>query len=127
MTVIQRFGGSLNVNPHLHMLWVDGIYDVSCETAIFHELCPTNDDIIQLIETLSSRILRSLKRKGYPVEEDSPQEELQEETLSDIQSASVQSLIALGDRRSKKVRQIGVTEYGNFDGAKLEGERCANE
>ena len=90
VTVIQRFGGSINVNPHLHMLWVDGLYDVSGEIAVFHGLIPTNDDIMKLVETLSQRVLRSLKRKGYPVEENSPQEELEEETLCDIQSASVQ-------------------------------------
>ena len=125
VTVIQRFGGSINVNPHLHMLWVDGLYDVSGEIAVFHGLIPTNDDIMKLVETLSQRVLRSLKRKGYPVEENSPQEELEEETLCDIQSASVQSLIALGERRGKKVRKIGTTAFGNFQGAKLEGERCA--
>lgn len=125
VTVIQRFGGSINVNPHLHMLWVDGLYDVSGDNAIFHELTPTNDDIIKLVELLSQRILRSLKRKGYPVDDDFTQTEIEEETLSDIQSASVQSLIALGERRGKRVRRIGVAQSGNFEGAILEGERCA--
>lgn len=125
VTVIQRFGGSINVNPHLHMLWVDGLYDVKGDNAIFHELTPTNDDIVRLVETLSQRILRSLKRKGYPAEEGAYQEELEDETFSDIQSASVQSLIAIGERRGKKVRKIGTAGFGNFEGAILEGERCA--
>ena len=68
VTVIQRFGGSINLNPHLHMLWVDGLYDVSGEKPEFHELPPpTDEEIRTLVETLSGRILRSLKRKGYPV------------------------------------------------------------
>ena len=125
MTVIQKFGGSINVNPHYHMLWVDGLYDVSGANAIFHELTPTNNDIINLVEMLSQRILRSLKRKGYPVDDSSTQTEIEDETLDDIQSASVQSLIAIGERRGKKVRRIGVAETGNFEGAILEGERCA--
>ena len=37
----------------------------------------------------------------------------------------MQSLIAIGERRGKKVRRIGVAETGNFEGAILEGERCA--
>ena len=127
VTVIQRFGGSINLNPHLHMLWVDGLYDVSGEVAVFHKLPPPTDEEIRvLVETLSHRILKSLKRKGYLVDEeaDTPQDE--DETLLDVQSASVQSLIALGERRGKKVRRIGVIERGNFEGAVLESERCAS-
>jgi len=108
------------------MLSVDGLYDVAEDNAIFHSLTPTNDDTIKLVETLSQRILRNLKRKGYPVEEGSLQEEIEQETLDEIQSASVQSIIALGERRGKKVRRIGTAEYGNFEGAILEGERCAS-
>lgn len=104
---------------------VDGLYDVSQDNAIFHEVTPSNDDIINLVEILSRRILRSLKRKGYPVDDDVTQTEIEDETLDDIQSASVQSVIALGERRGKRVRRIGVAETGNFEGAILEGERCA--
>jgi len=107
------------------MLWVDGLYDRTGERAIFHEVSPRNEDIIKLVETLSQRILGSLKRKGYLVEQGGIQEEIEIETLDELQSASVQSLIALGERRGKKVRRIGVTEVGNFEGAILEGERCA--
>jgi len=32
VTVTQRFGGSINLNPHFHMLWVDGLYAVGGET-----------------------------------------------------------------------------------------------
>ena len=44
----------------------------------------------------------------------------------DVKAASVQSLIALGERRGQKVRRIGIVERGNFEGAFLEGERCAS-
>jgi hypothetical protein len=81
--------------------------------------------MMKLVEMLSQRICKSLKRKGYPVDDAFTQTEIEEETLDDIQSASVQSLIALGERRGKKVRRIGVAESGNFEGAILEGERCA--
>jgi Putative transposase/Transposase zinc-binding domain len=127
VTVIQRFGGSINLNPHLHMLWVDGLYDVSGEKSEFHELpSPTDEEIKTLVETLSQRILRSLKRKGYPVDDDADIRDEDDETLDDVQSASVQSIIALGERRGQKVRRIGLIERGNFEGAVLEGERCAS-
>ena len=127
VTVIQRFGGSINLNPHLHMLWVDGLYDVAGETAVFHPLTPpTNDEVRELVETLSMRILKCLKRKGYPVEDDVDIPAEEEETFLDVQSASVQSLISLGERRGQKVRRLGLIERGNFEGATLEGERCAS-
>ena len=126
VTVIQRFGGSINLNPHLHMLWVDGLYDVSEEPPVFHRLSPTDEDVRKLVETLSTRIVKYLKKKGYPVEEESEISEDGNETFSDVQSASVQSLIALGERRGQKVRRLGIIERGHFDGAVLEGERCAS-
>lgn len=128
VTVIQRFGGSINLNPHLHMLWVDGLYDVEGERPIFHPLPPpTDEEIRNLVEKLSTRILKRLKRMGYPVDDEAlvPPED-DEETFPDLQSASVQSLIALGERRGQKVRRIGITERGNFEGAVLEGSRSAS-
>jgi len=125
--VIQRFGGSINLNPHLHMLWVDGLYDVGKGTAQFHPLAaPTDEEIRELVETLSKRILKCLKRKGYPVDDEAEMTEEVEETFLQVQSASVQSLIALGERRGQKVRRLGLIERGNFEGAVLEGERCAS-
>lgn len=126
VTVIQRFGGSINLNPHLHMLWVDGLYDATKDVAVFHSLPPpTDEEIRKLVETLSKRILKYLKRKGYPVDDESDAEQA-DDTFLDVQGASVQSLIALGERRGQKVRRLGVIERGNFDGAVLEGERCAS-
>lgn len=113
--------------PHLHMLWVDGLYDVTAENPVFHGLPPpTDEEIRELVETLSKRILKLLKRKGYPVDDESEIVSCEEETFLDVQSASVQSLIALGERCGQKVRRLGVIERGGFDGAVLEGERCAS-
>ena len=70
-TVIQRFGGSINLNPHLHMLLVDGLYDVAEETPVFHRISPTDEEVRKLVETLSKRILKYLKKRGYPVDEES--------------------------------------------------------
>ena len=125
-TVIQRFGGSINLNPHFHMLWVDGLYDVTKDQPVFHRLSPADEEIRVLVETLSKRILRLLKRKGYPVDDEADQTGDEDETFLDVQSASVQSVIALGERRGQKVRRLGVIERANFDGAVLEGERCAS-
>lgn len=128
VTVIQRFGGSINLNPHFHMLWVDGVYDVSKDEAIFQATFPpTDEEIRSLTETLSKRILKHLKKKGYPVDDESDAAHNDnDETFFDVQAASVSSTIALGERRGQKVRKLGLTQPGNFEGARIDGERCAS-
>lgn len=49
VTVIQRFGGALNLNTHFHILFMDGVYDVKNN---FHEVIPCHDDIVKLVQTL---------------------------------------------------------------------------
>jgi len=128
VTVIQRFGGSINLNPHFHMLWVDGVYDVSTDEAKFQEaIPPTDEEIRSLTETLSKRILKYLKKKGYPIddERDNTHDD-NDETFFDVQAASVSSTIALGERSGQKVRRLGLVTPGNFEGARIDGERCAS-
>ncbi len=127
VTVIQRMGGSINLNPHLYSLWVDGLYDVSQKDPVFVELPPpTDEEIIELVSKISNRIVRCLKRKGYKVDEFSDENQQDDELFAEVQSASVQSLIAFGERRGQKVRRIGMVESASFEGAVLEGERCAS-
>ena len=38
VTLIQRFGSALNLNPHLHMLFVDGAYAFHDEAPRFHRV-----------------------------------------------------------------------------------------
>ena len=39
VTLIQRFGSALNLNIHLHMLFVDGVYTFDDELPRFHGGC----------------------------------------------------------------------------------------
>ena len=115
-------------SPHIHMLWVDGLYDVTKEESEFIGLTPpTDDEIRELVGTISSRTIRALKHKGYRVDEFCDEQMSDAaETYSEVQSASVQSLIALGERRGKKVRRLGIEESASFEGAIIEGPRCAS-
>ena len=42
VTLVQRFGSALNLNVHLHMLFLDGVYvnggDAAAATPIFHRV-----------------------------------------------------------------------------------------
>ena len=82
VTLIQRFGGSINPNIHwlssralasavsreatFHMLVLEGVYAVGGEQPRWVGIAaPTDEEIRAVIKTLSIRILRYLTRHGY--------------------------------------------------------------
>ncbi len=132
VTLIQRFGGSVNLNLHFHMLVLDGVY-VGQETPSFTQLPPPNDEeVLKLIKTLATRILRCLTRRGYfeaspdsgDLESDSFAEA--ESVLASCMAASIKYRIALGERAGQRVRRLGTMEECFYEEAKLEGSRCAS-
>jgi hypothetical protein len=89
---------------------------------------PTDSEIQALIVVIATRVIRFLKKRGYfqnDVDSAVPEEEAtQEELLPELQAASVQSRIALGERRGQKVRKLGALEPADFQ-AELKGPLCA--
>ena len=69
----HRAGGALNLNPHLHALFIDGVYtraDKSSAT-VFHPIpAPTKDDIERLCNQIVKSVVRMLRKRGLLVEED---------------------------------------------------------
>jgi hypothetical protein len=67
VTLIQRFGGALNLNIHFHMLCLDGVY-VDGLTPRFRRLpAPRHDELLFLLHTMSHRIARQLEKQGLLV------------------------------------------------------------
>lgn len=105
VTLIQRFGSALNLNPHLHMLFLDGAYRFGGTHARFHRARrATHDQLVQLLDTLSRRIVRLLERRGLliadPVE---PHLEFEiGSSLDQIQAASINYRIAIGPHAGRK-------------------------
>ena len=113
VTLIQRFGGSLNLNPHSHMLVLDGAYDIkeAGKTPRFHWIQNlTDDDVKDLVKIIAIRVIRYLQRQGH-FRDDSPgladHEANEDEILPELQAASVQSKIAMGERKGLPVRRLG--------------------
>ena len=45
VTLVQRFGGSANLNIHFHTLMIEGVYREDDDKAFFHDLdAPSNED-----------------------------------------------------------------------------------
>ena len=64
---MQRFGGSLNFNPHVHMIGIDGVYSLDEHTALprFHfQPAPTPAEIQGVTQTVRDRVLKMLRRQN---------------------------------------------------------------
>jgi hypothetical protein len=105
VTLIQRFGSALNLNPHLHMLFLDGAYTIRGNRAIFHRTRrPTGDELNRLLDTLSRRIVRVLERRGLLIADPAHPslDLLPDSSIDHLQAASIAYRIAIGPHAGRK-------------------------
>ncbi len=111
VTVIQRFGGGLQLNVHFHSLVLDGVFAEGPDGAFeFHAAPPPSDEeVARLLATIYRRVARLLSRRGLEVGDAPDVDPLAEESpaLAGISSASIQGRIALGPRAGARVFQLG--------------------
>src|SRR5213594_4221878 len=102
VTVIQRFGGGLQLNVHFHTLLLDGVFAAGEDGSLeFHAAEPPSDEVVAgLLATIYRRVQRLLARRGLDVDDAPDVDPLAEESpaLAGISSASIQGRIALGPR-----------------------------
>jgi len=115
VTLIQRFGGSLNLNVHYHMLFLEGgYYQTRKGPKFWRNGSPSDEDIQALVFTIAKRVIRFFRKKGYfqdDMDTAVPEKDLAQETLMpEIQAASIQSRIALGERKGGHVRRLGAID-----------------
>ncbi|MCB9592741.1 MAG: transposase [Sandaracinaceae bacterium] len=72
VTVIQRFGGALNLNVHFHSLVPDGAWTEAPDGQLtFHPLpAPTDDELEALTEQIAVRVKRLLVRRSLWIDDD---------------------------------------------------------
>lgn len=66
VTVVQRVNSDLRLSPHMHSLFLDGVFteDEGGEL-VFHPLSfLTNDDVGDILQIVRARVLALLRRKG---------------------------------------------------------------
>ena len=113
LTVIQRFGGGLNLNMHFHTLAFDGVFVRSPARPLEFQpaLPPSDAEVEQVLGTIRRRVGRLLRRRGLEPEEDDtgPEDPLAEASLAlaGIVGASVQGRVALGTRAGAQVHRLG--------------------
>src|SRR5881296_3539092 len=74
---VQRFGSSLNLHPHVHVLVLDGVFaGLEKETPRFYPLrAPDDSDVAAVAETTSRRTQALLSRKGIGASSDEDDED----------------------------------------------------
>ena len=113
VAVIQRFGGALNLNVHVHALVLDGVFARQAAGALtFHATCRlTALDVEEVLATVEPRIARLLDRRGLGADGDagSASDAWAEDApvLAGLAAASVQGTVALGPQRGARLRRLG--------------------
>lgn len=112
VTFIQRFGSTLNLNLHLHMLAIDGVYTADYEGhPQFHELeAPGDPGIARLTASLAERIPKMLLRRGLGPDSDPEESDplLRDQPwLAGLYAASVSGRTAFGPNAGRRVTRGG--------------------
>ncbi len=111
VAVIQRFGGALNLNVHIHCLVLDGVFAKDPGGALAFHPVPrlATLDVAEVLATVEPRIRALLDRRG-PGDGDSDgcaSDAWAEDApvLAGLAEASVQGTIALGPDRGARLRR----------------------
>jgi hypothetical protein len=73
VTLIQRFGGSINLNVHFHQLTIDGVYELNenLEPTIFHPTsAPTIPELDSVLSAIIKKITKYLEKSGIITKDD---------------------------------------------------------
>ncbi len=137
ITFLQRFGGSINLHLHFHMIFLEGVYEDRSAQGLKPRFRPQepprDEEIAAVLHKISQRVIRQLRKLGYleagiqdvvPTGYDPTRDENPE--LARTMAASIQQRIAFGERAGQRVRRIG-SGFG-YEGEKptLTGARCAS-
>ena len=107
VTFVQRFGSALNLNPHFHVLMLDGVYVEGDQEPVFVPAPAVSDaDVQRIVETTARRIIRLCEKRGLL--DDSQVDPLDDESplLAAIAAASVRGVVATGERAGQRLRRV---------------------
>jgi len=112
VAIIQRFGGALNLNVHVHVLVIDGVFVKDGDVLRFHPgRRLTRDDVADVVAVVARRIAPLLQRRGLAAtpEESGAADAWSGEApaLAGIAAAAVQGFVPLGPRAGARVKRCG--------------------
>lgn len=106
----QIFGGSFNVNPHLHTIAVDGVFERTDAGGVsFHEAPPpSKDDVAEVAKRVRDRAVKWLRRHHH-LDERAAEERSNEAAEPSALEECTQLALAGGRRRQSRARQRTAT------------------
>ena len=107
VTFIQRFGGSLNLNIHFHIMYLNEVYTFEQEKPHFHFISPpTQLELDNLLKTIAQRTVKLLEKRGLIVQDEGTEHQFlnvkDTEAIDHIHSSSITYRIALGKYKGQK-------------------------
>ena len=127
---IQRFSDALNLDPHFHVLALDGIYviDGKGEPVFRHVSPPTDKEVARVAERVHRRVARLMEKRGLGPQADPDEADglrRDEPMLAELYGASVSGRVATGPRAGMRIARVG-DEVDPEDGALPSGPCCAS-
>lgn len=118
VTLIQRFGSALNLNIHLHMIVLDGVYTPNAGEPRFHRVtAPSQKTLETLLNRIIKRLVRKLERSGRLAAD--PQQPWlnfdDPEPLDSINAASIRYRIAMGPHSGNRTLTINNPAFASPD------------
>ncbi len=119
VTFIQRFGGSLNLNIHFHMMFPQGVYSFENGRSKFHLTNPPSTrELDKLLISLAHRVVRFLEKQGL-IQRDEDQAFLSQDSdpsaMDQVSFSSITYRIALGKHKGQKtltLKTLSETNHG---------------
>jgi hypothetical protein len=110
--VIQRFGGALNLNVHLHALVLDGVFAPDSAGGLrFHRTRRlTSVDVDEVLATVEPLVARRLRSRGFAEDDETDIADVWTEeapVLAGLAAASVQGRLALAPRPGGRPGRLG--------------------
>lgn len=107
VTLIQRFGSSINLNVHYHQLFIDGAFETDedgCPSGFRATSVPTKSELEQVLKTIIRKTIRLLEKRGIIVKDiEEPQLQISaDDSFSRLQAGSVSYRFAFGPNKGKK-------------------------
>ena len=124
VTLIQRFGGSLNLNIHFHQLFVDGCYELNEQKLpidFWVASPPTVKEIEEVLSKIISKLTKYMERQKIIIRDSEDGFQIpipDEDTLSKLQATSVTYRFATGKSKGKKAMVLKLVTDNDHNATK---------
>jgi len=142
ITFTQRWGSACNLNPHLHILCLDGVFsevmafDGSSDVKRmkFSNVPSLTDlDTENILKAITTKVMKHLRKKGYLSPEgdvvQNPEAEglfKDHDSLAQVTAASIAGKIAFGPNAGRYVTRIGSGFGFGEETPLVKGTRCCS-